>query len=53
MVQACKDAERAAFNADTIMKAKAATAKAELEFMKAEISYRVALAQLAYATSCE
>jgi outer membrane protein len=46
LVQARKDAERAA-TGPAAMQAKADTAKAELEAMKAEIAYRVAHAQLA------
>jgi outer membrane protein len=47
MVQACKDAERAAGNnMAALPAAKSATAKAELDYMKAEIDYRVAYAQL-------
>jgi hypothetical protein len=46
MVQARKDAEKAASAPAAMMGAKAATAKAELELMKAEIAYRVAHAQL-------
>jgi outer membrane protein len=46
MVQARKDAEKAAEGA-ALLQAKGETAKAELEYMKAEIAYRVAHAQLA------
>jgi outer membrane protein TolC len=46
MVQACQDAERGAANPAAVMSTKGATAKAELEYMKAEIGYRVAHAQL-------
>jgi outer membrane protein TolC len=46
MVQARKDAENAA-TGPAAFQAKAGTAKAELEYMKAEISYRVAHAKLA------
>lgn len=46
MVQARQEAEKAATGA-AAMQAKADTAKAELEAMKAEIAYRVAHAQLA------
>jgi outer membrane protein TolC len=45
MVQARKDAEKAA-SGRAAVQAKADTAKAELEYMKAEIAYRVAHAQL-------
>jgi outer membrane protein TolC len=45
MVQARKDAEKAA-SGPAAAQAKADTAKAELEYMKAEIAYRVAHAQL-------
>jgi outer membrane protein TolC len=45
MVQARKDVEKAAFGPAAIQ-AKADTARAELDYMKAEISYRVAHAQL-------
>ena len=51
MVQARKEAEKAATGA-AALQAKAETAKAELEAMKAEITYRVAHAQLA-ALVCE
>jgi outer membrane protein TolC len=51
MVQARKEAEKAATGA-AALQAKADTAKAELEAMKAEITYRVAHAQLA-ALVCE
>jgi outer membrane protein TolC len=46
MVQARKEAEKAAFGPAAIQ-AKADTARAELDYMKAEIAYRVAFAQLA------
>jgi OMF family outer membrane factor len=46
MAEARKDAERAAQGA-AVLQAKADTAKAELELMKADIAYRVAHAQLA------
>jgi outer membrane protein TolC len=46
MVQARKDAEKAAAGA-ALLQARGDTAKAELEYMKAEIAYRVAHAQLA------
>jgi outer membrane protein TolC len=46
MVQARQEAEKAATGA-ALVQAKADTAKAELEAMKAEIAYRVAHAQLA------
>jgi hypothetical protein len=46
MVQACQDAEKAATTPAATASAKAATAKAQLEFLKAEITYRVANAQL-------
>jgi outer membrane protein TolC len=45
MVQARKEAEKAAEGA-AALEAKGETAKAELEYMKAEITYRVAHAQL-------
>jgi outer membrane protein TolC len=45
MVEARKDAEKAAFGPAAIQ-AKADTARAELDYMKAEIAYRVAHAQL-------
>jgi outer membrane protein TolC len=48
MVQARKDAERAASGA-AVLQAKAETAKAELEQLKADIAYRVAHARLAAA----
>src|SRR5262249_13333032 len=47
MVQACKDAEKGARTLETVKATKTATAKAELELMKAEIAYRVAHAKLA------
>jgi outer membrane protein TolC len=46
MVQACQEAEKGATTAATVMSTKEATSKAQLECMKAEISYRVAHAQL-------
>jgi outer membrane protein TolC len=46
MVQARKDAEKAA-QGPAVLQAKADTSRAELEAMKAEITYRVAHAQLA------
>jgi outer membrane protein TolC len=46
MVQARKEAEKGATTPAAMLAAKAATAKAELELMKAEIAYRVAHAQL-------
>jgi outer membrane protein TolC len=46
MVQARKEAEKKATDPGTAMTAKAATSKAELEAMQAEIAYRVAHAQL-------
>jgi hypothetical protein len=46
IVQAHKDAEKVA-TGPAAMQAKAETTKAELEAMKAEITYRVAHAQLA------
>ncbi len=46
MVQACQDAEKAANNPTALVSAKTATAKAQLAYMKAEIDYRVAHAQL-------
>jgi hypothetical protein len=47
MVRACQDAEQAAGgNPTTAANAKAATAKAQLDFMKAEINYRITYAQL-------
>jgi outer membrane protein TolC len=53
MVQACLDAEKGAANQTALAAAKGATAKAQLEYMKAEISYRVAHAQLAGAIGLE
>jgi hypothetical protein len=47
MVQARKEAEKAAAGPVAGLPAKAETSKAELEYMKAEIAYRVAHAQLA------
>ncbi len=46
MVQACQDAEKGVADPTAAANAQAATAKAELDLMKAEISYRVAHAQL-------
>ena len=46
MVQACQDAEKSANNPTALVSAKTATAKAQLAYMKAEIDYRVAHAQL-------
>ena len=46
MVAARRDAEKAGMDPAAVMTLKAATAKAELEYMKAEIAYRVAHAQL-------
>jgi hypothetical protein len=46
MVHACSDAERGVAAPEAILAAKSATAKAQLELMKADISYRVAHAQL-------
>ena len=46
MVQARKDAQKAAAGPAAVQAA-ADAAKAELEYMKAEITYRVAHAQLA------
>jgi outer membrane protein TolC len=46
MVQACQDAEKTATTPATVMATKGATAKAQLEYMKDEIAYRVAHAQL-------
>jgi outer membrane protein TolC len=46
MVQAHKEAEKTAAG-PTALQAKADTSKAELEYMKAEIAYRIAHAQLA------
>jgi outer membrane protein TolC len=46
MVQARKEAEKAA-SGPAAIQAKADTARAELDYMKAEIAYRVAYAQLA------
>src|SRR5262249_39607010 len=53
MVQARKDAEKKATDPAALVAAKGATAKAELEYMKAEIAYRVAHAQLAGALGRE
>jgi outer membrane protein TolC len=47
MVQARKEAEKAATEPAAAFQAKADTSKAELEYMKAEITYRVAHAKLA------
>ena len=49
MVQARKDVEKAAAGA-ALLQAKGETAKAELDYMKAEMAYRVAHAQLAALT---
>jgi outer membrane protein len=46
MVQACQEAEKGATTAATVMSTKEATSKAQLEYMKAEINYRVAHAGL-------
>ena len=46
MVQACQDAEKIATTPAAMMTTKGATAKAQLEYMKDEITYRVAHAQL-------
>jgi hypothetical protein len=46
MVAACEDAEKIALNPAALAAAKEATAKAQLEYLKAEIPYRVAHAQL-------
>jgi hypothetical protein len=46
MVQARKAAEKGAADLTAAAVAKGATAKAELEYMKAEIDYRVAHAKL-------
>jgi outer membrane protein TolC len=46
MVQACQDAEKGATTPAAMMTTKGATAKAQLEYMKDEITYRVAHAQL-------
>jgi outer membrane protein TolC len=46
MVLARKDAEKGVVDPAALLTAKGATAKAELEFMKAELAYRVAHAQL-------
>ena len=53
MAQACQDAEKSAASPTAAMAAKGATAKAQLEYMKAEINYRVAYAQLASAIGLE
>jgi outer membrane protein len=53
MVQAYQDAEKSANGPAAMMAAKGATAKAELEYMKAEITYRVAHAQMASAIGCQ
>lgn len=54
MVAACQAAERAAGNDPAaIANTKATTAKAQLEAMKSEITYRVAHAQLASAIGCQ
>jgi outer membrane protein TolC len=52
MVEARKEAEKAAFGPAAIQ-AKADTARAELDYMKAEITYRVAHAQLMALISME
>ena len=52
MVTARKEAEKAATTPAAVLEAKQATAKAELELMKAEIAYRVAHAQLLAAVGC-
>jgi hypothetical protein len=52
MVRARKDAEKSAETPAAVVEAKQATAKAELELMKAEIAYRVAHAQLLAAIGC-
>jgi outer membrane protein TolC len=52
MVQLRKEAEKAATTPAAALEAKQATAKAELELMKAEIAYRVAHAQLLAAVGC-
>jgi outer membrane protein len=52
MVQARRDAEKGAATPAAVLEAKQATAKAELDLMKAEIAYRVAHAQLAAAVGC-
>jgi outer membrane protein TolC len=46
MVQACQDAEKGARTPAAMMTTKGATAKAQLEYLKDEITYRVAHAQL-------
>ncbi len=46
MVHACSDAERGVADPSAVLTAKSATAKAQLELMKADIAYRVADAQL-------
>jgi outer membrane protein TolC len=46
MVRACEEAEKGATTPVAVMTAKGATAKAQLEYMKDEINYRVAYAQL-------
>ena len=52
-VLAYKDAEKGAEGPAAVMAAKGATAKAELEAMKAEINYRVAHAKLTAAMGRE
>ena len=52
MVKLRKEAEKAATTPAAVLEAKQATAKAELELMKAEIAYRVAHAQLIAAVGC-
>lgn len=53
MTQACLDAEQGAVSPAAAMAAKGATAKAQLEYLKAEINYRVAHAQLESAIGLE
>jgi outer membrane protein TolC len=53
MVQARREAEKGAADAGAMLTAKGATAKAELEYMKAEIAYRVAHAQLMGIICCQ
>jgi outer membrane protein TolC len=53
MVQASQEAESGLTEPDAIAAAKGATAKAELDLMKAEIAYRVAHAQLTAAIGSE
>lgn len=52
MVRARKEAEKGATTPAAVLDAKQATAKAELDLMKAEIAYRVAHAQLLAAVGC-